>query len=240
MDNRNCAAERSGGTKLSSARAAAASPRNKLTRDQRYSVPVRIGVFGGTFDPVHFGHLRMIETAAVKFGLSRVLFVPARISPFKEEASTDPRHRIAMLALALAGRQDWSLWLGELDREPPSYTVDTLRELSALSLLDELWLLMGTDTLARLDRWKDPEEIVRLARIAAFVREPFSGSKRERPKITGLENRLEVFDAGSVKISATALRSDLERGIGPAGRVPEAVAEYITKQGLYSSVVARH
>lgn len=176
----------------------------------------------------------------MKFQLSRVLFVPARISPFKEKGSTDPRHRVAMLALALAGRPDWSVWLGELDREPPSYTVDTLRELSARSLHDELWLLMGTDTLARLDRWKEPEEIIRLARIAAFVREPFSGSKLELPRIRGLENRLEVFDAGSVRISATALRSDLERGIGPAGRVPEAVAEYITKQGLYSSGVTRH
>ncbi|MGH9368731.1 MAG: nicotinate-nucleotide adenylyltransferase [Thermoanaerobaculia bacterium] len=200
---------------------------------------MRIGVFGGTFDPVHFGHLRTVEAAAARFALSRMVFVPARVSPHKEASATDPRHRVAMLALALAGRPDWSLSLAELDRPPPSYTVDTLRTLASESPSDELWLLMGTDTLAVFDRWKDPEEIVRLARVAAFLREPFAGSELRIPGVAGLSNRLEVFDAGSVKISATDLRSDLERGVGAAGRVPEPVAEYITKQSLYRSGVTR-
>jgi nicotinate-nucleotide adenylyltransferase len=200
---------------------------------------MRIGVFGGTFDPVHFGHLRPVEAAARKFALSRVLFVPARVSPHKEAPATDARHRVAMLALALAGRPDWRLCFAELDRDPPSYTVDTLRALAAESPSDELWLLMGTDTLAGFDHWKDPEEIVRLARVAAFRREPFEGPGLRVPGVAGLSNRLEVFDAGSVKISSTDLRRDLERGIGAAGRVPDPVGEYITKQGLYRSGVTR-
>src|SRR6185295_6613398 len=97
------------------------------------------------------------------------------------------------------------------------------------------WLLMGTDTLATLERWKEAEEIVRLARIAAFAREPFVGEGLRLPEIRGLSGRLEVFDAGSVKISSSGLREDLERGIGVEGRVPEPVAEYITKHGLYRS-----
>jgi nicotinate-nucleotide adenylyltransferase len=194
---------------------------------------MRLGVFGGTFDPVHFGHLRTVEAAAAKFGLRRVLYVPARVSPHKQEPAADPRHRVAMLALALAGRPDWSVSLCELDREPPSYTVDTLRLLAREHPDDELWLLMGTDALAGLAAWREPAEILRLARVAAFLREPFSGGGLRIPSVEGIANRLEVFDAGSVKISATDLRSDLARGVPAAGRVPEPVAEYITKQGLY-------
>ena len=87
---------------------------------------MRIGVFGGTFDPVHNGHVLPVEAAAMKFQLRRVFYVPARLSPHKDGPPTDARHRVAMLALAIQGRPDWSIDLEELDREPPSYTVDTL------------------------------------------------------------------------------------------------------------------
>lgn len=200
---------------------------------------MRVGVFGGTFDPVHFGHLRTVEAAAMKFGLSRVLFVPARLAPHKKDAPTDDRHRTAMLALALAGRPDWAIAFDELDREPPSYSVETLEALTTRLPGDELWLLMGTDTLSAFDRWREPEEIVKLARIAAFHRAPFVGEGLRVPAVPGLRERLEVFDAGSVRISGTDLRKDLSAGKSAAGRVPEPVAEYITKQGLYRSGVAR-
>jgi nicotinate-nucleotide adenylyltransferase len=199
---------------------------------------MRLGVLGGTFDPVHFGHLRTVEAAAVRFGLDAVIYIPARLSPFKSDAPADARHRVAMLALALQGRPDWRIALDELDREPPSYAVDTLRALAARTGPAELWLLMGTDTLATLERWREPEEIVRLARIAAFYREPFTGKGLRVPEIPGLPGRLDVFDAGSVKISSSGLRADLARGIGAQGRVPEPVAEYITKHGLYRSGAA--
>jgi nicotinate-nucleotide adenylyltransferase len=194
---------------------------------------VRIGVFGGTFDPVHEGHLRPVEAAAMKFQLRRVLYVPARLSPHKAEEPTDPRHRVAMLALALAGRPDWSIDLEELDREAPSYTVDTLAGIQAHHGEDELWLLMGTDILAGFGRWRAPEEILRRARIAAFFREPFVGERVRVPGVAGLTDRLTVFDAGSVRISSTDLRNDLAAGRSVAGRVPGTVAEYITKHGLY-------
>jgi nicotinate-nucleotide adenylyltransferase len=197
---------------------------------------VRIGIFGGTFDPVHDGHVNPVASAAGRFGLERVLWVPARLSPHKGAAPTDARHRVAMLALALAGRPDWTIAFDELDREPPSYTVDTLRALSARFLRDDLWLLMGTDALASFGRWKGPEKIVRLARIAAFHREPFVGDGLRIPPVEGLENRLEVFDGGSFKISSTDLRDDLARGESPAGRVPAPVAEYVTKHRLYRGV----
>jgi len=195
---------------------------------------MRIGIFGGTFDPVHDGHVLPVEAAALKFGLGRVLYVPARLAPHKQRPPTDPRHRVAMLALAISGHPDWSIDLEELDREPPSYTVDTLRAVAARHQGDELWLLMGTDTLADFDRWRSPGEILRLARVAAFQREPFAGPNVRIPELQGLADRLTVFDAGSVKISATGIRNDLAAGRGIAGKVPVPVAEYITKHGLYS------
>jgi nicotinate-nucleotide adenylyltransferase len=197
---------------------------------------VRIGIFGGTFDPVHEGHVNPVARAAERFELARVIWIPARLSPLKGAPPTDARHRVAMVALAISGRRDWTLSFDELDREPPSYTVDTLRAMSAQFLRDELWLLMGTDALSGFGRWKDPEEIVRLARIAAFHREPFVGDRLRVPKVAGLENRLEVFDGGSFNISSTDLRVGLARGQSPAGRVPEPVAEYITKHRLYRGV----
>lgn len=196
----------------------------------------RVGVFGGTFDPVHEGHVGPIRRACELFGLSQVIWVPARISPHKGAPPTDARHRVAMLGLAIQGRPDWSISFDELDREPPSYTVDTLAALSARFLRDEIWLLMGTDALMGLERWREPEAIVALARIAAFHREPFVGDRLRVPRIAGLENRLEVFDGGSFKISSTDLRDGLARGESPAGRVPEPVAEYITKHRLYRGV----
>ncbi len=199
---------------------------------------MRTGVFGGTFDPVHAGHVAMAEAAAMKFGLSSVVFLPARLSPHKVEPPADPRHRVAMLALALEGRPDWSIVFDDLDREGPSYTVDTLRSLSARPLQSELWLLMGTDTLAGLARWKEPAEIVRLARVAAFYREPFRGQGLVVPEVAGLSDRLEVFDAGSVRISSTELRKKLSSGERVSGQVPASVAEYITKQGLYRAGVS--
>jgi nicotinate-nucleotide adenylyltransferase len=197
---------------------------------------VRIGVFGGTFDPVHDGHVKPVAAAAERFRLDRVIWVPARLSPHKGNPPTDARHRVAMVALAIAGRPDWSLSFAELDRDPPSYTVDTLRALSAQFLKDELWLLMGTEALAGFARWKEPGEVVRLARIAAFHREPFVGDRLRVPDVADLRNRLAVFDGGSFKISATDLRNDLGRGGTAAGRVPEPVAEYITKHRLYRGI----
>jgi nicotinate-nucleotide adenylyltransferase len=202
---------------------------------RRESASVRIGVFGGTFDPVHFGHLTPVDAAAARYGLARVLYVPARVSPHKQAPAAGSHDRVAMLALALAGRPDRVLWLEELDRDPPSYTVDTLRALGSEFPGDELWLLMGTDALCSFDRWREPERIVRMARIAAFLREPFTGSQLRIPDVSGLTDRLEVFDGGSVKISATELRSELAAGGDGGGRIPDPVAEYVTKQGLYGS-----
>ncbi len=198
---------------------------------------MKIGIFGGTFDPVHYGHLRPIDAAAGALALDSVFYVPNARSPFKGESAPAPAaHRVAMLALALQGRPDRTISLCELDRPGPSYTVDTLREFARLFPGSELTFLLGTDALAGLARWKEPAEIVRLARVAAFVREPF-GPERvlAEPALAPLRNSVVILDSVRVTISSSELRGALARGASVTGSMPAPVEEYIVKQGLYRS-----
>ena len=135
---------------------------------------MKLGVFGGTFDPVHNGHLDPVAAVAAAIPLDRVIFVPTNRSPWKEEETpARAEHRVAMLALALAGRPEFSLSLAEIERGGASYTVETLRAIARTHPGDTLYFLLGTDALAGFERWREPLEILRLARLAAFVREPY-------------------------------------------------------------------
>jgi len=196
---------------------------------------VKLGVFGGTFDPVHAGHLEPAAAVAAAIPLDRVIFVPTNRSPWKgEEAPARPEHRVAMLALALAGRPDFSLSLAEIERGGPSYTVETLRGIARDRPGDELFFLLGTDALAGFERWVEPLEILRLARLAAFVREPHEpGPLLSTPFLSRHRSSVLIFDAVRVKISSTGVRRAIARGESVAGTTPPAVEEYIVKQGLY-------
>ena len=197
---------------------------------------MKIGIFGGTFDPVHEGHLRPIDFVAESIGLDRVHYIVNRRSPWKTGgAAADPRHRIAMLALALAGRPRSVLSFAELDRPEPSYTVDTLREFARAHPGDERYFLLGSDAWASFPRWREPEEILRLARLAVFVREPFEpGPILEAPFWKGRENSILIFGSVRVTISSTDLRAAVSRGEPISGLTPGPVEEYIFKHRLYT------
>lgn len=196
---------------------------------------MKVGVFGGTFDPVHYGHLRPAAAVAAAIPLDRVIFVPANRAPGKESAAPAPApHRIAMLALALAGRSDFTISLAEIERGGTSYTVETLRAFRRALPGDDLYFLLGTDTLAGFDRWREPEEILKLATLAAFVREPHPPDVAERNALlTAHRGSVLIFDAVRVKISSTDVRRAAAAGESLAGRTPPAVEEYIAKQGIY-------
>ncbi len=196
---------------------------------------MKLGIFGGTFDPVHYGHLKPAAAVAAALSLDRLIFVPACRAPGKETAVPAPAaHRVAMLALALEGRHDFVISLSELDRGGTSYTVDTLRAFSREYAADERFFLLGTDALAGFDAWREPGEILRLARLATFVREPHEADVLERSAaVAAHRSSVLLFDSVRVKISSTDVRRAATRGESLSGRTPPAVEEYIVKHGLY-------
>lgn len=190
---------------------------------------MKIGVLGGTFDPVHKGHLTLARESMKQFGLDKVLFVPARIPPHKkedEELSPAPC-RARMVELALLGEPRWEFSELELRRPGISYTVDTLRELRKIyPPPHELFFIAGADSLQDLEKWKDPGEILKLAEWIVAPRPPHSLPER----LPAHCHRLEIVP---MEISARNLRERMARGENVSAWVPEAVSSYAVKMRLY-------
>jgi nicotinate-nucleotide adenylyltransferase len=185
-----------------------------------------IGLFGGSFDPVHHGHLIVGKVAAEKLKLESLRFVPAREQPFKVgRHRTSGEHRAAMLSLAVAGMPGFSVDLSELQRPGPSYTVDTLRHLRQREPGAEFVLLLGADAAADLPAWREASQLRDLARIAVFAR---PGSPvAESPWIS------TVIEVPAIDISATEVRRRAHQGLSVRYWVPDPVAEYISTHRLY-------
>ncbi|HEU5305434.1 MAG TPA: nicotinate-nucleotide adenylyltransferase [Gemmatimonadales bacterium] len=185
-----------------------------------------IGLFGGSFDPVHHGHLLVGQVAAEKLRLDALRFVPAREQPFKRgRHRSSPEDRAAMLSLATAGAPGFEVELSELQRPGPSYTVDTLRRLREREPGAEFILLLGADAAADLPAWHEADQIARLARIAVFAR-PGSAVPDSRWVSA-------VVEVPAIDISATEIRERVARGQSIRYWVPESVAEYIERHRLY-------
>jgi nicotinate-nucleotide adenylyltransferase len=185
-----------------------------------------IGLFGGSFDPVHHGHLIVARVAAETLGLSELRFVPAREQPFKQgRHSAPPAHRLAMLELAIAGEPDFAIERSELERPGPSYTVDTLRALRARHPGRELVLLLGADAAADLPAWRSAGELPGLARIVVFAR---PGTPVAESSMIARSIRVPSID-----ISATEIRRRAAEGRPLRYWVPDAVAEYVSRHRLY-------
>jgi nicotinate-nucleotide adenylyltransferase len=185
---------------------------------------VRTGILGGTFDPIHFGHLAAARAAIDCAGLDRVLFVPTGVPPHRPPAVADAKDRLEMSRLATHEDPRFEVSDLELRREGASYTVDTLRELQRLHPDDELFLILGWDAAKLLDSWREPDEVRRLARIVIVTR-PGSGAPAVGAEI--------LCERPTPDIAASRLRRALKRGERVARYVPEPVAEYIAKHGLY-------
>jgi nicotinate-nucleotide adenylyltransferase len=207
---------------------------------------VRIGVFGGSFDPVHIGHLLAAECCREQAGLDRVLFVPAAIQPHKQHRQlASGQHRLEMLSLATGGHDAFAVSSDELDRGGVSYTVDTLERLTARHPGDELLLVLGPDAVLGLPSWREPRRIVELAEIIAVERESLDDlagtvSRAALEPLLGRE-RLECMIAGRVRLPAIGIRSSDLRAAVSAGksiryRTPRAVEQYIAAHGLYRGV----
>ncbi len=187
---------------------------------------VATGLLGGSFDPVHHGHLIAAVRAAEALGLDRVLFVPCARQPLKNAGPVaSGRHRRAMLELALAGQAGFTVEPMELERGGPSYTVDTLRALRERDPRERLVLLLGADAASDLPRWKESDEVARLAEIAVLTR---PGAPEVVPALVR-----HVVATPSIEISASDIRARCLAGKSIRYLVPAPVADYIEKERLY-------
>jgi nicotinate-nucleotide adenylyltransferase len=204
---------------------------------------VRIGVFGGSFDPVHIGHLLAAECCREQAGLDRVLFVPAAIQPHKQDRQlASGQHRMEMLALATGGNDAFAVLGDELERGGVSYTVDTLQRLKARHPDDDLLLILGPDAFLGLPTWREPQRIIDLAEILAMERESLddlSDAATREPLETLLgRERLDRVISKRVLLPAIGIRASDLRAAVAAGqsiryRTPRAVECYIATHGLY-------
>ena len=191
---------------------------------------MRVGVFGGTFDPPHVGHLLLASDARDALHLDRVVFVPASTQPFKVNTPpvASPRDRLEMVRLAVADDANFTVDDTEIDRKGLSFTVDTLEQLSRKNPGATLFLLLGEDTLAGIDGWRNPERIRELVTLAVMRR---SGS--ERSPVAALTDGVATVSARRVDVSSTEIRERLRAGKSIKGFVPESVEEFIEARGLY-------
>jgi len=192
--------------------------------------PERIGVYGGTFDPIHRTHLDIARAAMRHAGLDRVVFVVAARPPHKRhDVFADAEDRYAMVCAALAGEAGLEASRVELDRDGPSYTADTLRALRAANPEAELHLIVGHDTLVDLPKWHEPDTVIGLAHLLVV---PRPSSDTAAPE--ALAGRYDVIPFPESPDSSTEIRERLRAGMPPGAALPGAVAEVIRARGLYA------
>jgi len=188
---------------------------------------VRLGVYGGTFDPPHLGHLLPVLDAAEQLELDGVRYVPASVQPLKVgRATASPADRLAMTERLVQGIPGFSVDPAEIDRPGLSYTVDTLAGLAQANRGAELYLLLGADAYALFDQWREPERVRTLATIVVMVRGVPAVPPLSMPGVQVLQSR-------RVDISSTELRARVRDGRTIRGFVPDAVADYIAEHRLY-------
>jgi nicotinate-nucleotide adenylyltransferase len=201
----------------------------------------RLGLYGGSFDPVHYGHLLLAECCRETLRLDAVWFVPTAISPFKRtHAATEAKHRVEMLKLALAGNEAMNVSTVEIDRGGVSYTVETLTTIHEQQPDAELFFLMGGDSLHDLPTWREPRRICELAIPAVVSRPGFPPVDFDVLREVVSPERLEVIRQSQVfmpliELSSTDLRRRAAEGKSLRYRTPRAVEKYIETHRLYAS-----
>ena len=198
---------------------------------------MRLGVFGGTFDPVHMGHLIAAEDARAALRLDEVLFVPAGEPWFKSYRRITPaRHRLAMVRLAVRDNPRFGVSDMEIRREGPSYTIDTLADLRRDRPDAELFVILGVDALREIDRWRNPRSLFQMATVVGMAR---AGASLDvsvlNAAIPGASDRLRLVDSALIDISGTDIRRRVADESSIRYRVPLAVERYIRDHSLYQS-----
>jgi nicotinate-nucleotide adenylyltransferase len=199
---------------------------------------VKTGVLGGTFDPIHNGHIAVAEEVRAELGLDEVIFIPTGQPWLKVDWEVSAaEHRLQMVRLAIADRPGFSASAIEVERPGPSYSVDTISELlRQLGEQSNMFLILGWDSLSQLPMWHRPAKLIELCRLVTVPRPGYSRPDLDslNASLPGLSRRVVLLDKPRVDISATNIRSRVAQGL-PIGRlVPEPVEEYIKQHGLYA------
>lgn len=192
----------------------------------------RIGIMGGTFDPIHNGHLVAASEVAAAFNLDEVIFVPAG-DPWQKSQVSSGEDRFAMTLLATESNPRFSVSRVDLDRQGPTYTVDTLRDLAAANPGAELFFITGADAISSVNSWKDADQLWGLAHFVAVTRPQHELTLPKAPA-----GAISVLEIPALEISSTDARERVAAGKPLWYLVPDAVAHYIEKHGLYRAGVA--
>ena len=198
---------------------------------------MNIGVLGGTFDPVHNGHLIVAEEVKTRLNLVEIIFVPAGQPWLKAAKPISPaEHRLQMLRLAIADKPYFKLSTIEIERTGPSYTIDTITELrDKFGSEDELFFILGWDSLAELPQWREPSRLIKMCYLVAVPRPGYPRPKLKTLEviIRGLSQRVMLMKKPEIDISASAIRERVARGLSIRHLVPEPVNRYIKEHRLY-------
>ena len=198
---------------------------------------MRVGILGGTFDPIHSGHIVIAEAVKNHLNLSEIVFVPAGQPWLKADRPISPaHHRLAMLGLALKGKPYFKISAAEIERAGPSYTVDTVDELGQkIGKEAELFFILGWDSLTTLPRWRDASRLIRLCTLVAVHRPgyPRPDLKLMEKSVPGVSQRVVFMTEPCIDISATDIRSRVSQDQPLEDLVPASVAMYIKEHGLY-------
>lgn len=207
---------------------------------------VRIGMLGGTFDPIHAGHLALAQVALGQLQLQQILFVPAGRPPHKRgRPITSADDRLAMVQLAVAGEPRFAVSRIEIDRPGPSYTADTVEALTDGSIAGdappELTVILSAESFADLPSWYEPGRLLRLARIAVAPRQghPPPTAVWLAQRLPGFVDRIDVLEGPHLDVSASDIRARVASGRSIEGLVPPAVAAYIEAHHLYREPLPR-
>jgi len=197
---------------------------------------MHIGILGGTFDPIHVGHLVVAEEARVKLGLSEVLFVPAGQPWFKVDHTITPAiHRVEMVRLAIANNPYFKLCTLEVERNGPSYSIDTITTLRSQLGGQSFFFILGSDSLAGFHLWKEPAKLVQMCQLVVVPRLDLSlpDLKFLESRIPGLVHSVIELDAPIIEVSSSKIRQRVAQGLTIRYLVPEMVEKYIMEQKLY-------
>lgn len=200
---------------------------------------MNIGVLGGTFDPIHIGHLKVAEEAVTRLDLPRILFMPAGQPWLKlnnANAISPVQHRLEMVRLGLSGNPRFKLSTLEIERSGPTYTVDTIAQLqSQLGAGDEIFFILGWDNLNQLPQWHQPQRLIEMCRLVAVPRVdfPLPDLPALEKELPGISARVILFDKPRIDINASEIRRRAAEGLSISEFVPAPVERYIKEHGLY-------